>query len=488
MNAEDQDPKSVSTEENSTSTSEEALLANSVGTDAERITAFADFIQKNPDVLGGGDIYNITGGKPVARAGQLAAMLAGIGLEDGERALRRYMIIIPASDDAEAAAELAWNQFTNAFKQLAGRALEQSENDWFRSRFKVGSAPDSRISSLLTLIGEQPERTAVIVTKAATYRDDTVEPFVADGARTLLAPEDIWAPQLHALAKAAMTIADRKTLYVALDADEISPVQPDLQNLILSVDRCGAMGATSRSNLETIVTPRAAQWDRWIAEGKVGLALRDVDAMPNEVDPHKAFLRVQLLHKAGLHLEALAAIRSELMVRGVDDPYARVRLARIATDAGASGLARELLEPCIDKLESREDLESALGTLRSIGADALEKQAADLLEARYPGAESVRRHKLEQLLRKREFGDAADLLRDDDPERAAFYELLNTSFSGDGVPDYISLIGSIEDAKQSDAFRLASVDDALARGQPGATDRYAAERGSGSEEAVRRPG
>src|SRR5690606_8036512 len=105
-------------------------------------------------------------------------------------------------------------------------------------------------------------------------------------------------------------------LYVALDVNESTPIRPALGDLILSVDGFGVMGSTADESPETILAKRVDAWDRWIALGQAGRALADVDALPPVIDPQKAFLRVQLLHRAGLRLEALALIRSEFLARG----------------------------------------------------------------------------------------------------------------------------------------------------------------------------
>lgn len=436
----------------------------SIRNQSELLAAIESFIQRNPEVLGGGDIITVTGGKPVVRAGIITAVLTGVRLEGGEPAILKYVIIVPASANVSDAHALAWGGFVSSFERLARRKLEGDEEAWFRARFEVRKASDGRIASVVALIGEQPERTAVIVIEAAAYRDDAVAPFVPDGAQTPLAPEDVWVPQLHALADAAVSAAREKNLYVAIDANELTPIRPDLEALLRSIERCGVMGGTDDAGAETIVAHRVVEWDRWIASGHVGLALRDVDAQPAAVDTHKAYLRVQLLHKAGLHVEALAAIRSEFLARPVGDPSTRVRLARIAEDAGASLLARELLEPCIDELEGREDLESALQTLESAGGDAAEQRVAERLEARFPGAEGVKRHHRRRLARERDFAGVANLIRASDPEDAAFYDALASAFSGAGVPDYFGLIESADDTAKAESFRLACVDDALARG------------------------
>jgi len=432
-----------------------------VETDADMIDALSDFIVRNPNVLGGGDILTITGGRPVARAGMLAAILAGLALEGGARAIRGYLIVIPPAADAVAGRERAWEGFTFAFARLAGRSLTPAEEHWLLSRFEVRAAPDGRAASILALIGDQRERTAIIVTEAADYRDDAIAPFVREGAETPLVAEDVWVPQLHSLAQAAVAVASEKSLYVALDADELSPIRPQLEQLLRSVDGCGVMGAADDNRPETILARHVDTWDRWIAEGRVGRVLRDVNELPTTLNSEKPFLRVQLLHKAGLRLEALAAIRSEFLSRGHLDPSSRVRLARIAGDAGASRLARELLEPCITHLDSREELESALRTAEASGSNELQQKLANRLETRFPGAEGVQRHHRRLLLRDRDYASVADLLRPADAKRATFYDALATALSGSEIPDYMTLIGSAQDNNQAEAFRLASVEDAL---------------------------
>lgn len=320
------------------------------------------------------------------------------------------------------------------------------------------------MTSVLEIMQRQPANVAVIVVEAATYRDDQVAPHLPEGAEAPLTPEDVWAPQLHALATAAVSIAESNNIYVALDANEITPIRQDLEALLLSVDLCGVMGSTDEDGPETIVAMRTAVWEDWIKKGFVGGALRDIDELPTALGPQKPFLRIQLLHNAGLHVEALAALRTEFLKRDDIDHPTRARLARIALDAGASSLARELLEASVDELNSREDLESALRTLISANASALANRVANRLEKRFPGSEQSRRYHRIQRLQARDYTAVADLWRDEDSAEAEFYDALAAAFTGDQVPDYLGFIQTAKDEAQADAYRLACVDDAVARG------------------------
>ncbi len=429
----------------------------------ELLVAISDFYARNPNVIGGGDILTVTGGSPAARAGMITATLVGIAIEGRERAVQRIVVVIPAGDDIPEADARAWESFEKSFEILASRLLEADEAARFRERLIIQAATDSRHASLLALMARQPKRTAIIVVDAAVYRNDAIAPFVSEAAQTPLIPEDVWAPQVHALAVAAAPIARDRHLYVALDVNESSPIRPELSDLLLSVDAFGVLGSTADQGTEAILARRVDEWDQWIAHGQVGRALADVDALPPVTDDQKPFLRVQLLHKAGLRLEALALIRSEFLARDEIDPSTRVRLGHIADDAGAARLAVELIAPCIDALESREDLESALGTLDHRD-EALSARIATRLEARFPNAEGVRRHRYRQLLRSRDHAGIADFLLESDATRADFHARLAEAFAGTGVPDYVNLIQSGHTAEISEGFRLASIIDALARG------------------------
>jgi hypothetical protein len=309
--------------------------------DLGMLEALRDYYVNDPHIAGSGDLLLITGGKPAERAGLIASVLAGFGLDDGERLIRRYLIIGPPNVDLGTARASAWDRFERGVKKMAGAALDDDQRSWFESRFEMVLAPDLNTRSIVALIEAQPERTAIIVIKAAEYRDTSISPFVPAGASGPLAPEDIWAPHLLALGKAIEPIAEEKILYVALDANELTPLRPELVDLLQSIHRFGVMNAGSEASADTILTRRIGQWDAWIRTGHVGLALKDIDDLPPKLDDQKAFLRVQLLLKAGLTPQALAEVREHFLA-GNPSSATRVRLALIAEQASASNLARDL--------------------------------------------------------------------------------------------------------------------------------------------------
>ena len=440
-----------------------APTGRTISSERELLAEIMDYFVDDPNVIGGGDILAIPMGKPVARAGMVAALLAGIMHEGGERVIRRAVVVIPPGGDVSDADGLTWSSFKRTFRLLAGRPLEQDEKRWFRDWLTVQVSAKGRHANLLALIGEQAERTAIIVVQADRYRDDAIAPYVPEGAQTPQIQEDVWAPQVHALAVAAAAYATKRQLYVVMDVNKNSPIRPELADLLLSIASFGVMGSSADESAEDIVSRRVGTWEQWIAGGQAGRAFSDVDALPPITDPQKLFLKVQLLHKAGLYLEALAMIRSEFLARVNLDPTTRVLLGRIAADAGAARLAGELIEPCINALESYEDLKSAFRTFEHRDQE-LAARIALRLEARFTDSKDARRHLHNQLLRTSDHASLAELLREEDPPRSAFYSRLAEAFAGTGTPNYTELIQSAETADLSDNYRLASVQDALARG------------------------
>lgn len=432
--------------------------------DLELLSAFRDFVSSNPHILGGGDIVTLRRGEPAVRAAILAAVIAGVVIKDEGPAIDRFLFLVPPGDDVEGSARIVPDQFIAAYESLSGQSCDERAREWVEKRLVIEEAKSARFDAVLDTLSALPDKSALIVLRAERYRDDEVEPFVAEGAGTPLANEDVWVPQVTALAERSVAAVGDRKIYFALEVDELAPVRPELETMLKSVDRCGVMGETSETYGEPVIGKRVDQWDRWISEGHVGLALRDITALPDSIDSQKPFLRIQIMAKAGLTLQALAAIRAELEEHHDFDPPSRVRLARIAANAGADRLAGELLSPVRDKLHGREDLESALKTLEGTGPEDLADDVATRLEALFPGAEGTKRWNRLKALRARDYARLASLWRGDDERKAEFFERLGNVLGADGVPDYLSVIETFGDTGQADRARLSCVEDALSRG------------------------
>ncbi len=275
-----------------------ATDGNVLGDRADLARAFADSFAKNPQIFGGGDILTLEVFTPAERAGILAAALMGLVDQTGRRAVRGFVVIVPPGTDVHAAEAEAGNEMVAAISLLAGREFSAEEQTALRKRLRLVTAADRRISSVLDLIGRQNERTAVVVTEAAGYRDETVQPHVPAGAETPLLHQDFWVPQFHALASAATKVARERILYVALDANELSPSREQLSELLTSIDRCGVLAGTRDEDPEIFLAQHVGQWDAWIREGRLGRALRDLEHLPRSLASQKAVPIVNLIQLA----------------------------------------------------------------------------------------------------------------------------------------------------------------------------------------------
>jgi hypothetical protein len=427
---------------------------------------FAASLQQNPNIFRGSDILTLEIFDPPSRAGILAAALTGLVGQDGKRAVREFLVIVPPGTNEVESAETARSEMLAAITVLAEGELSSAQQDWFRQRLRVAAVPDRRISSVVGLIEQQRERTAVIVTEAASYRDEAVQPYVPPGAEAPRLNQDFWVPQLHALAVAATRVARERRLYVLFDANELSPTRQHLSNMLLSIDNCGVLSGSRDEDPDVFLEQHVGQWDAWISEGRLGRALRDLEQLPPNLASQKAYLRIQLMHRAGHFPQALEAIRQEMRPGHELSGSLRVKLARVAQDADASRLATELLTPAIDELNRIEELESALGIAHDAGAAELEQRIADRLAALFADSPGLRIRNRRAL---REAGDyaevSASLAKEAGAEaRADFYKRLSQHLSTAGVPDYHSLIATGRgDVELTEALRLECLRDALRR-------------------------
>lgn len=422
-------------------------------------------IIQNPNIFGAADIYNVRFQSPLTLAGMLTAVLTGlVDTDRRRRAVHKFVVIVPPGLNAEDCEERAWSEIVTTFRVLAQREMEPLEQTRLKRRFHLIVASDLRTSSVLDVIRVQPECTSIIVAEASSYRDDGTAPYIAAGATSPLRPEDVWAPQLHALATEAVKLAQKCKFYVALDANQLSPTRKVLSDLLCSIDCCGVIASSSEDSPDSILATRVDQWDVWLCEGRLGQVLRDIEQLPANLDSNKPYLRIQMLHKTGQFPEALKAIRQEIALGHELNAPMRVKLARIAQDANASKFAIEILAPAIDELQNREDLESALATAQDAGATELEKKVAERLNEFFPGSPGVRQRLLRIHLANRDYAGAAAMMANEPDSKAEFYGTLARFLSGDDMPDYnrlIALAGS--DISQAEAYRMACVDDALSR-------------------------
>lgn len=439
-------------------------LTVSIGSTLELARAIEDFIRRNPSILGGADLYLLDWGSPSHRAGVLAATLVALRDSKGRRAAETLIILSPPGRDREAIKTQAREGFVEALKSLAPNVDLEAAARWFDASARVEIAPDRRSASVVALAKDLPARTVMIVQEAAEYRDDTVAPFIPEGATGALLPADIWAPQLHALAETVVQVIAGSEIHLAFDTHRPIPVRENLLELLKSIEGCGVFGGASEAGVDAILAEHVERWDGWIRDGHLGRALRELDALSVIDDEERSFVRIQLLHRADRRPEALAEVRALLDADRQPSSKDRVRLARICADANSLLLAREVLAPAIDRLESLSDLEVALGVAEDVGDAALQDAAAQRLEALFPASPGLIERQRRQLLSQGRYARLAKAFPQDAAHGA--YRLLTegVAAAGDQAPDYIGLIAAAPDANTAEWLRYLGFDDAMRRG------------------------
>jgi Tfp pilus assembly protein PilF len=177
---------------------------------------------------------------------------------------------------------------------------------------------------------------------------------------------------------------------------------------------------------------------------------------------------MQVLHRAGLHGQALEAINDYLSVNVEANPFGLAKLARIATDAGGMVLAARLLHRAVDKLDTREALEFACRTADNLDDRDLQDRITARFERLFPGAVELRQWRARALMAAGEHAAASIALTDlpDASETRELLAFLAVALAGVAVPDYVALLRSLsaQNPSRTAQARAFLIEDALRRG------------------------
>jgi hypothetical protein len=428
------------------------------------------YYSQNGALFGGADILCLGAGRASERIATLIKILLSARDELGKCPIARILVLVPPGHNKREAESSIMANFGNSIREARGQALSRQEKAILRKRIHFECVPDRESGSVLTFAERAENQAAMIVLDAAAYRADGVQPYVSPGATSPTLPEDVWVPHLQKLAKDSVAVAKRRHTYVALDAGEFSPNRDATSALLCSVDRCGVVGLRTPQGTAQVVAHHVDRWFALIAEGRVGVVLKEIETNLLLGTDDKALLRVQMLSKAGLHSEALLEIDSVADGHDKPDVDVLVKLARIAEDGDASTLANRLLSPIIEDIYGHEALTIALTVAIDIESSLLETRAMNRLEKLFPSSSALQQRRIEKALAQRNYRAAADIVRkspnDPDLGLAGFYDLVADQLDYGGVPNYARLLTDLSDRDASwQAWaRIACGIDALHRG------------------------
>jgi hypothetical protein len=331
-----------------------------------------------------------------------------------------------------------------AAKLLASIAVQVESNN---TKLPVGVEPtqwvsfepvDLRAEVLVELADGLPENSALIILRAADFR---VEDLAAVDLASAAVPEDVWAPQVHNLARMLLDVSKRRSLPIILEAGRDLPSNETLRKLLQSLDGVGLMGIEAQP-ADAYIARNIARWDGLLAEGRIGEVLDEIEGATEWPLRAREVYRLQVLYRAGLYGQTIEAIENVTYLAELDAPL-KLRLARIASDCGALVLAGRLLNLALPGLATVEELLTAA----LVADDIDDRRSADLAEARladiYPGHGALIDRRLMRLRTEGHFQELAQDIAGVDPDGARFYQALADALSE--TTSYLDAVAKVEE-------------------------------------------
>lgn len=431
---------------------------------------FIEFYKRNGLAFGTIDLLCMGSAQANKRLAALLSVLFSFRTREGRLPFSRVTVFAPPGTDETAAKSDISAQLDMTVATVRGTALSDAERSWLGKRTDVIATKNLEAACLTDALAASEKHSIVVIQSAAAFRVNGVSSYIPPGASASAVPEDYWAPHLHALALSILAAARTIEAYVVLDAGEPAPHRDALISLLQSVPDCGVVGTGAQDDPMAVLTKHIDRWLAMLATGRLGPVLKEIEAQDTLREQEKLLLRIQILHRSGLPMEALQGISEALQQKSELHPANALRLARIAEDAGASALAKRLLQQTSTKLEKQESLEFALAIAFDIGDPTLLEEIASLLEALYPSSLLLKRQRFERLVHEARYADAAAMLREssDNPETAEVYDQLAVAVTMDGPPDYHAFLDKLSegDPHKRRIGRTLCVQDALHRGLP----------------------
>ncbi|OPY99223.1 hypothetical protein A5906_26195 [Bradyrhizobium sacchari] len=388
---------------------------------------FHEWYGKNGLAWGAGDMFVVAGGNPSTRIAEILAILASSYTEDGQPVFSEIIVVQPpGSAGPEERKSALFHHLGEAVVRSRGTALETAELDVLSRRINIAVSPDLQVASVCSIVEAAKQHAAVVVDQGALYRGVEPGPY---GARPVLGMvEDSWVPHFAALCEGAVLAARASTSYVAVDANKDWPLKEANQERLLAIDGMAVLAGGDPDAPDAILAQHLAKWSTAIARGVIGPILAEIDTLPSSLDGIKPLLKVQMMHKAGLQPMVEQALRAELGLIENLAPVPALQVAEMAAEAGATDIARNLVQKIAFDRLPLESIEAALTLSKRIGEPGTIQKCEEILQERHPTSLALMHHRGDAMLEAGEFIQLARLLVtspvEDDRRMAGFYETL----------------------------------------------------------------
>jgi hypothetical protein len=433
------------------------------------IDHFIQFYSHSSISFGAGDICCADAPHSSERAGAFGLVMLLARDEAGQSLVKRVVVIMPPPKAVPSidATSIRASAISGA-ERFFGRSLREEELAGIASHLIPTHAASFATASVLKAFETASKSDAVVILCAAQYRSAN-QPGRAVALDEPTFREDHWVSHLGQLARLIVDRAKERGCYVLLDAGEDQPYRKKNKDALMAIPDCGLFTvSTDRSDVDSLV----ANWRDWLREvheGHVAHVFASIDALPQSLQSHKGFIKLQLVADVVPAQELLKMLRAEIGVHQQIDPSARVKLAVLAIKAQDDDLAIELLRPAIPELLSEEDLETALAVVEEASDEVLTEAAVECLALLFPESPKLIEHTVKQLMDQRKYSGVISLLDGPhpamDPDLEFFYKTVSSAFQAQDHPEYetvIKLVAQTVPTLQGRAHAFASRE-ALAR-------------------------
>lgn len=390
-------------------------------------------------------------------AAAVAVLLLAFGRSDSPKRLYPlvYVLVIKGS----AAESTIHDHCAGELSALLANADQDTIKKILQARLRVRSAVALEFDTIIGILTEMPEDSALIVVNAAMYRPSrAVEGTGAlsghittfgERIRTVI-EEDEWSTALAELPSHLEDTAERKRIYISLLAGDHYPIlEKNLQKLhSIKGALFGGRHATDDDD-EGHVIQNAEQWIEMVSGDMEDAAFAEIEALKMS-NLNQALVKAQCLFVAQRSLDGFELLRPFLTeLRSEGSQRVQVNVARIAFFAGEHAESLGLLDAAIAAAPADEPTLRAIHQhARTMGAKAQEERALELLRQRFPRHTYTLSIEVERCVRRREYARIIEILGtyDEQAEAPEYFRYALALANGLGGPftwPYHGVIGEV---------------------------------------------
>ncbi|MFW2162087.1 hypothetical protein ACG93T_12005 [Acinetobacter beijerinckii] len=430
-----------------------------INTDDEAICkGLYNFLSQQSILFGNIDVFFMGCSRSINHLKIIVSLLGRFKKKDNTSCFESVILVIPPV----LSLELDLEKLYNDCEILINSRFKFNQELPLSERFKIVLPNDMKISTLLSLIQDSPTNSIVIVHNAVLYRSDALE----NQENVPVLFEDLWVPHLTDLVFKIAKLLENKEIYIILNAGEKPTFHQTFNEQTKNIKNLAVLGIKRENDAEDILKENINSWTKFLAQGRLGQALKCIEDLPESFEIEKKIQKIQVLFNAGLTQLAVNEIESLDFNDSIYDASGFIKLAQITNSEGSDLLTVKLLNKALDGLKTKEELELALSISESIENTELQTSIASKLLKFYPDSVKFKIHQINLFLEKQEYCEAAKLIDHNFfPKIKEFYEYLRVLQNTSLIPNYIEILEYWIGYEPSLAARLKIIliKDALAK-------------------------